>query len=74
MIQVVFFLTEALFPLCSDQLRLGTILQSLGFLLGCTVLTGLLGVISLWFGFRRKSVPVPIVASVILAWGIVAFI
>ena len=64
MIQAVFFLTEVLFPICSDQLALGTILQSLGFLLCCSVLAGLLGAVSLWFGFRKKSVPVTIVASV----------
>ena len=42
------------------------ILQSLGFLLCCSILAGLLGVVSLWFGFRKKSVSVTIVASVIL--------
>lgn len=66
-IQAVFFLTEALFPLCSDQLTIEVILQSLGFLLCCSVLSGLLGVVSLWFGFHKKSVSVTIVASVILA-------
>lgn len=66
-IQTVFFLTESLFPLCSGQLTIGVILQSLSFLLGCSVLAGLLGVLSLWFGFRKKSVSVTIVASVILA-------
>ena len=65
-IQAVFFLTESLFPLCSDQLTLEVILQSLGFLLCCSILAGLLGVVSLWFGFRKKSVSVTIVASVIL--------
>ena len=66
-IQAVFFLTESLFPLCSDQLTIKVILQSLGFLLCCSILAGLLGVVSLWFGFRKKSVSVTIVASVILA-------
>lgn len=65
-IQAVFFLTESLFPLCCDQLTVEVILQSLGFLLCCSVLAGLLGVVSLWFGFRKKSVSVTIVASVIL--------
>ena len=65
-IQAVFFLTESLFPLCSDQLTIKVILQSLGFLLCCSILAGLLGVVSLWFGFRKKSVSVTIVASVIL--------
>lgn len=66
-IQVVFFLTELLFPICSDYLTIKVILQSLGFLLCCSVLAGLMGVIALWFGFRKKSVPVTIVASVVLA-------
>lgn len=66
-IQAMFFLTESLFPLCSDQLTIKVVLQSLGFLFCCSVLAGLMGVIALWFGFRKKSVPVTIVASVILA-------
>lgn len=65
-IQAVFFLTESLFPLCSDQLTIEVALQSLGFLLCYSVLAGLVGVVSLWFGFRKKSVSVTIVASVIL--------
>lgn len=65
-VQTVFCLTESLFPICSDQLTIEVILQSLGFLLFCSVLAGLLGMVSLWFGFRKKSVSVTIVASVIL--------
>ena len=42
-------------------------LQSLGFLLSCSILAGLLGVVSLCFGFRKKSVSMTIVASVVLA-------
>lgn len=66
-IQAVFFLTESLFPLCSDQLTINMFLQFLGFLLSCSILAGLLGVVSLWFGFRKKSVSMTIVASVVLA-------
>ena len=66
-IQTVFFLTELLFPICSDHLTIKVVLQSLGFLFCCSVLAGLMGVIALWFGFRKKSVPVTIVTSVILA-------
>lgn len=65
-IQTVFFLTELLFPICSDHLTIKVVLQSLGFLFCCSVLAGLMGVIALWFGFRKKSVSVTIVASVIL--------
>ena len=60
-------LTESLFPICSDHLTIKVVLQSLGFLFCCSVLAGLMGVIALWFGFRKKSVPVTIVASVVLA-------
>lgn len=66
-IQAVFFLTESLFPLCSDKLTINVFLQSLGFLLSCSILAGLLGVVSLWFGFRKKSVSMTIVTSVVLA-------
>ena len=65
-IHAVFFLTESLFPLCSDKLTINVFLQSLGFLLSCSILAGLLGVVSLWFGFRKKSVSMTIVASVVL--------
>lgn len=64
-IQAVFILTEVLFSICSDHLTIEVILQSLGFLICCSVLAGLLGMLSLWFGFRKKSVSVTIVASVI---------
>ena len=67
MVQAVFFLTESLFPICSDRLTIKVVLQSLGFLFCCSVLAGLMGVIALWFGFRKKSVSVTIVTSVILA-------
>ena len=66
-IQTVFFLTELLFPICSDHLTIKVVLQSLGFLFCCSVLAGLMGVIALWSGFRKKSVSVTIVTSVILA-------
>lgn len=66
-IQTVFFLTELLFPICSNHLTIKVVLQSLGFLFCCSVLAGLLGVLSLWCGFRKKSVSVTIVAAVILA-------
>ena len=36
-VQTVFCLTESLFPICSDQLTIEVILQSLGFLRGCWV-------------------------------------
>ena len=65
-IQAVFFLSETLFPICADRFTFKTVLQSLVFLLCCSVLSGMLGVISLWFGFHKKSVPLTIVSSIIL--------
>ena len=65
-IQAVFFLSESLFPLCSDKLTINVFLQCLGFLLSCSLLVGVLVVVSLWFGFRKKSVSMTIVASVVL--------
>ena len=50
-----------------DSFPIVETVQSLGFLFCCSVLAGLMGVIALWFGFRKKSVPVTIVASVVLA-------
>lgn len=66
-IQAVFYLTERLFPLCSAQLTPTAALRSLVFLLCCSLLAGLLAMLSLWIGFRKRSVPVTIVSSVILA-------
>lgn len=63
----IFFLTESIFPLCSDVLTPGTVLWSLFSLLGHSMLAGMLGLLALWIGFRRKSISVTIVAAVILA-------
>lgn len=63
----VFFLTEALVPICSDCLTLEVVLQSFGFLGVCAILAGLLSLLSLWVGFRKRSTPAAIVAAVILA-------
>ena len=66
-IQGVFFMTEALFPLCNDRLTFGMILQAFLSLICYSLLAGLLGLLALWFGFLKQSVSVTIVAAVIVA-------
>ena len=63
----IFFLTEALAPICSDRLTLEVVLRSSGFLTVCAILAGFLGLLALWIGFRKRSTPTAIVAAVILA-------
>ena len=63
----IFFLTEALAPICSDRLTLEVVLRSFGFLTVCAILAGFLGLLALWIGFRKRSTPAAIVAAVILA-------
>lgn len=66
-ILVIFFITENLFPLCPDMLNVKVILNSFFSLLCYSCIAGLLGIISLWFGFKKKSIAVTIIASCIIA-------
>ncbi|NLZ46857.1 MAG: ABC transporter permease [Clostridiales bacterium] len=66
-ILLIFFTTESLFPLCSGTLTFGVILNSFISLFFYALIAGLLGVISLWFGFVKKSVAVTIVSSCIIS-------
>ena len=63
---LLFFLTEQLFPLCTDQLNLSTVLKSLGVLLFSAVMAAEIGVSAVWIGYMKRSV-VAVTASVILA-------
>lgn len=63
----LFLLTESLFPLCPDTLTAGTAVWIMLSLLCHALFTGFLTLISVWIGFRRKSVPVTIVSAVIVA-------
>lgn len=65
-ILTVFLGTERLFPLCSDTISLGMIWDDILSLLCCSFIAAMLGVISLWFGFVKKSISVTIVASCII--------
>lgn len=65
-ILIVFLFTESLFPLCPDTISIPFILGCIVSLVYYSLLSGLLGILSLWFGFRRKSIATVIVASCIL--------
>lgn len=62
----IFFLTEGVFPLCADRLDGETVLKAVFFLAVCTVMAAGLGLISVWIGFVKKSIPAAVVASVLL--------
>lgn len=63
----IFFLSESLFPLCAEKMSFGTIINSFLCLFIYALIAGALGIISLWFGFLKKSVSVTIIAAVITA-------
>lgn len=63
----IFFLTEWMFPLCPGALAAGTIVSVFLGLLWSALLAGVLGLIALWFGFRKKSVTATLTAGVILS-------
>lgn len=62
----IFFLTETLYPLCPDKIDLNIAAYSCVSLLYNSVMAGFIGMISLWFGFLRKSVSATIVSSCII--------
>ena len=62
----IFFLTEGMFPLCADRLDGEAVLKAVFFLAVCTVMAADLGLVSIWIGFVKKSVPAAVVASVLL--------
>lgn len=66
-VYLAFFSMECLFQLCDDALSAEVLLKTLASLLGCSVLAGALGSVSLWFGFRKKSISATIVSAAILA-------
>ena len=66
-IEIVFFVTESLFPLCIDHLTWETVGWASLSLLCHSLLAGAVALLSIWIGFLKKSIPVTIVASVIAA-------
>lgn len=62
----IFFISECIFPLCPEQLGFIVIIQSIIHLFLYTLLSVIVGIISVWFGFRKFSISQTIVASVII--------
>ncbi len=63
----IFLMTESLFPICVDQLSRKTVLSGVLSLVAYSLLSGVWGIVALYFGFRKQSVSVTIVAAVIIA-------
>ncbi len=63
----IFFITESLFPICADQLNIKTVLSGVLSLVSYSLLAGVWGIVALYFGFRKQSVSVTIVAAVIIS-------
>lgn len=66
MVLGIFLLTETLYPLCPEKIDLGVAAYCCMSLLYHSVMAGFVGIISLWFGFLRKSVSMTIVSSCII--------
>ena len=62
----VFYLTESFFPIVPDTLSFATVLKSLGLALIYSVMASIVGLLSLWFGFIKKSISATIVSGVII--------
>lgn len=62
----IFLLTETFFALCKDTLTLQIIMYAFLSLIVYSGTAGLIGVISVWFGFLKKSIAATIVSSCII--------
>lgn len=62
----VFTMTESVFPLVKDTLTSELIKRILLQTVSMAVLAASLGIIAMWIGFSRKSVPLTIISAVIL--------
>lgn len=62
----IFLVTESLCPLCQDTIDTGLILNCISSMLCFSLSAGLLGIISLWFGFRKKSTIATIISACIV--------
>jgi len=63
----IFLVTESLFPLCPDTIDIGLISNCISSMLCYSLSAGLLGILSLWFGFKKKSTIVTIISACIIA-------
>ena len=63
----LFFVSESLFPLSTASIRIEDMVTAFLSLLCSSIMAGGIGMIALWFGFRKRSISVTIIAAVILA-------
>ena len=63
----VFYISESFIHLCADEISLGIILKSLLLLVSYSLLSGVWGMVALWFGFKKQSVIITIVAAVVIS-------
>ncbi len=64
---VIFFATESATPLCVEQLSVKIVIDSYISLLIYSAAAGVWSLISLWFGFIKKSTSTTIVAAIIIS-------
>lgn len=62
----IFFVTESILPISTDHVTTLVIGKSLITTFCSSLMAGLLGIVSLWIGFHKRSVSVTIVTSCIL--------
>lgn len=64
---VIFFTTEAFVPICQEAITMSTLFEVAISLIAYSIIAAALAVISLWFGYWRKSASVTIIVGVIVS-------
>ena len=64
---VIFFTTEAFVPICQEAITMSTLFGVAISLIAYSIIAATLAVISLWFGYWRKSASVTIIVGVIVS-------
>jgi hypothetical protein len=70
----IFYITEAIFPICKDALILQTIIKTIGLIGIYSIMAGALALLSLWFGMWKKSTPATIVSGTVIVCVICNFL
>ncbi len=65
-ILIVFLITESIVTLCPDRVTISMIIKSILLLLCYSMMSGFLGIISLWIGFYKRSIVATIIAACIM--------
>lgn len=64
---VIFFTTEAFVPICQEAITMSTLFGVAISLIAYSIIAAALAVISLWFGYWKKSASVTIIVGVIVS-------